>query len=79
MTVEQVELAVYGEHVDVVGAESDAPSNLGAAGQPDVLVRVSFCNSAEWRWGKKVMKTVVVVAGCGQSEVGGSERDCLRE
>jgi aspartate-semialdehyde dehydrogenase len=40
-TVEQVEAALFGEHVDVVAAESDAPSNLSAAGQRDVLVRVS--------------------------------------
>ncbi len=55
-TVEQVELAVYGEHVDVVGAESDAPSNLSAAGQPDVLVRVSSAAEGDgaskrlWLW-----------------------------
>jgi aspartate-semialdehyde dehydrogenase len=38
---EQVEAAVCGEHVDIVGAESDPPSNLSAAGQPDILVRAS--------------------------------------
>jgi len=40
-TAEQVEAALQREHVDVVGAESDPPSNLSAAGQGDVLVRVS--------------------------------------
>jgi aspartate-semialdehyde dehydrogenase len=55
-TPEQVELAVYGEHVDVVGPESDPPSNLSAAGQPDVLVRVSAAfegdgpSSRLWLW-----------------------------
>ena len=55
-TAEQVELAVYGEHVDVVGAESDPPSNLSAAGQPDVLVRVSSASASDapsgrlWLW-----------------------------
>jgi aspartate-semialdehyde dehydrogenase len=54
-TAEQVELAVYGEHVDVVGSESESPSNLSAAGQPDVLVRVSASrsdapSSRMWLW-----------------------------
>jgi len=40
-TVEQLELAVYGEHVDLVGAESDPPSNLSAAGQSEVLARIN--------------------------------------
>ena len=39
-TVEQLELAAYGEHVDLVGAESDPPSNLSAAGQSEILVRI---------------------------------------
>ena len=55
-TVEQMELALYGEHVDLVGAESDAPSNLSAAGQSDILVRISRASSGEgttsrcWVW-----------------------------
>jgi aspartate-semialdehyde dehydrogenase len=55
-TAEQVELAVYGEHVDVVGPESDPPSNLSAAGQPDVLVRASSGSASDapssrlWLW-----------------------------
>jgi len=40
-TVEQVEAALAGEHVDVVSGESDPPSNLSAAGQEDIMVRVS--------------------------------------
>lgn len=39
-TVEQMETAAYGEHVDLVGAESDPPSNLSAAGQSEILLRV---------------------------------------
>jgi aspartate-semialdehyde dehydrogenase len=39
-TVEQLELAAYGEHVGLVGAESDPPSNLSAAGQSEVLLRI---------------------------------------
>jgi aspartate-semialdehyde dehydrogenase len=38
---EQIELAAYGEHVGVVAAESDPPSNISAAGQADILLRVS--------------------------------------
>jgi aspartate-semialdehyde dehydrogenase len=55
-TAEQVELAVYGEHVDVVGPESDPPSNLSAAGQPDILVRVGPTSASDapssrmWLW-----------------------------
>jgi aspartate-semialdehyde dehydrogenase len=40
-TAEQIEAALVGEHVDVVSGESDPPSNLSAAGQEDILVRVS--------------------------------------
>jgi aspartate-semialdehyde dehydrogenase len=40
-TAEQVEAALVGEHVDVVSGESDPPSNLSAAGQEDIMVRVS--------------------------------------
>jgi aspartate-semialdehyde dehydrogenase len=40
-SVEQVEAALIGEHLDVVSGESDPPSNLSAAGQEDVMVRVS--------------------------------------
>ena len=38
--VDQVEAALAGEHLDVVSGESDPPSNLSAAGQEDVMVRV---------------------------------------
>jgi aspartate-semialdehyde dehydrogenase len=37
----EVEAALIGEHVDVVSRESDPPSNLSAAGQEDIMVRVS--------------------------------------
>jgi len=54
-TAEEMELAALGEHVDVVSPESDAPSNLSAAGQPDVLVRVTAAAgdgpaSRFWLW-----------------------------
>jgi aspartate-semialdehyde dehydrogenase len=39
-TIEQVEAALHGEHIDILGPESDPPSNVAAAGQPDVLVSV---------------------------------------
>jgi aspartate-semialdehyde dehydrogenase len=39
-SVAQVETALAGEHVDIVTAESEPPSNLSAAGQEDVMVRV---------------------------------------
>jgi len=39
-TVNEVEAASAGDHIDVVSAESDPPSNLSAAGQEDIMVRV---------------------------------------
>jgi aspartate-semialdehyde dehydrogenase len=48
---QQVEAAVYGEHVDIVGAESDPPSNLSAAGQAEILVRIGAASSSRfWLW-----------------------------
>jgi aspartate-semialdehyde dehydrogenase len=53
---ERMEAAVSGEHVDVVGAESDPPSNLSAAGQPEILVRISNASGGDdasgrfWIW-----------------------------
>jgi len=40
-TVEEMELAAHGEHIDLVAADSEPPSNLSATGQADVLVRIS--------------------------------------
>jgi len=39
-TVNQVEAALAGDHIDLVSGESDPPSNLSAAGQEDIMVRV---------------------------------------
>jgi aspartate-semialdehyde dehydrogenase len=39
-TVNEVEAALAGDHIDVVSAASDPPSNLSAAGQEDIMVRV---------------------------------------
>jgi aspartate-semialdehyde dehydrogenase len=55
-TTEEVEAALVGEHIDVVSGESDPPSNLSAAGQEDIMVRVSEDSSANgqgsrfWLW-----------------------------
>ena len=55
-TTGQVEAALEGDHVDLVGAESDPPSNLSAAAQPDVLVRISAATEGDgpsgrfWLW-----------------------------
>jgi len=38
--VSAVEAALVGDHMDVVSGESDPPSNLSAAGQEDIMVRV---------------------------------------
>lgn len=55
VTAEQVEAALAGEHVDIVSGESDPPSNLSAAGQEDIMVRVSEDVSSDgvsrfWLW-----------------------------
>jgi aspartate-semialdehyde dehydrogenase len=39
-SVGDVETALAGDHIDLVSAESDPPSNLSAAGQEDIMVRV---------------------------------------
>ena len=39
-TVGEVEAALVGDHIDIVSGESDPPSNLSAAGQEDIMVRV---------------------------------------
>jgi aspartate-semialdehyde dehydrogenase len=55
-TVEQMELAAYSEHVDLVGGESDPPSNLSAAGQSEILMRISSAGTGDgessrfWVW-----------------------------
>ena len=41
VTVEAVESALTGEGIDVVSEDSDPPSNLSAAGQEDIMVRVT--------------------------------------
>jgi aspartate-semialdehyde dehydrogenase len=55
-TIEQLELAAYGEHVDVVAAESDPPSNISAAGQAEILMQVTSAGVGDgatakfWMW-----------------------------
>src|SRR6266702_871790 len=39
-TVNEVEAALAGDHIDLVSGESDPPSNLSAAGQEDIMARV---------------------------------------
>ena len=39
-TVRELEAALAGDHIDVLTGESDPPSNLSAAGQEEILVRV---------------------------------------
>ena len=39
-TVGEVEAVLSGDHIDLVSGESDPPSNLSAAGQEDIMVRV---------------------------------------
>jgi aspartate-semialdehyde dehydrogenase len=39
-TLSEVEAALAGDHIDLVSTASDPPSNLSAAGQEDIMVRV---------------------------------------
>ena len=54
-TVDEVEAALASDHIDVVGGESDPPSNLSAAGQEDIMVQVRNAGEGEkgtrfWIW-----------------------------
>ncbi len=52
-TAAQVEAALVGEGIDMVGEEGDPPSNLSAAGQEDVMVRVKRTEGSArrfWLW-----------------------------
>jgi aspartate-semialdehyde dehydrogenase len=40
VSLDQMEASLAGEHVDVITADGDPPTNLSVAGQPEVLVRV---------------------------------------
>ena len=56
VSVEHLESALSGEHVDVTLGDSDPPTNLSSAGQDDVLVRVRTADGSElatrrfWIW-----------------------------
>jgi aspartate-semialdehyde dehydrogenase len=55
LTVDGVEAILAGDHFDVVSRESDPPSNLSAAGQEDIMVRVRSADEGEratrfWLW-----------------------------
>lgn len=41
VTTQQIESALAGDNIDIVSGESDPPSNLSAAGQEDIMVRVT--------------------------------------
>lgn len=45
----EFETALAGEHIDLVSGESDPPSNLSAAGQEDIMVRVRKDSGGEER------------------------------
>jgi aspartate-semialdehyde dehydrogenase len=56
VSVRRMEAALAGEHIDIVTDESDAPSNLTAAGQEEIMVRVESASDGEetghgfWLW-----------------------------
>ena len=55
-SVDQIEAAIAGEHVDIITADGDPPTNLSVAGQPNVLARVRPQNGRQeettrfWIW-----------------------------
>lgn len=52
-TVEELHRALAGESIDVVADDSDPPSNLSAAGQEDIMVRVRSTSAGGtrfWIW-----------------------------
>jgi len=55
-SLDQMEASLAGEHVEIVTAESDPPTNLTVAGQPNILVRARPDNHREaestrfWIW-----------------------------
>jgi len=56
VSLDQMEASLAGEHVEIVTAESDPPTNLTVAGQGNILVRVRPHNTREpettrfWIW-----------------------------
>ena len=56
VSLEHCEAALGGEHIDVILGENDPPSNLSAAGQDDILLRVRPMDPSEalstrfWLW-----------------------------
>ncbi|MBS1801634.1 MAG: segregation protein B [Acidobacteria bacterium] len=54
--MEDVEAALQGEHIDLIGDDGEPPSNLTAAGQEDIVVRVTGefgdaeTSSRFWLW-----------------------------
>jgi len=51
-SLEELEAALTGEHVDVVLGDADAPSNLSTAGEEDIMVRIRAEESGQrfWIW-----------------------------
>jgi aspartate-semialdehyde dehydrogenase len=55
-SIDQIEAALAGEHVEIVTAESDPPTNLTVAGQANILARVRPHNTRDpettrfWIW-----------------------------
>lgn len=56
VSILQLEAALEGEHIDIVTNGSEAPSNLSAAGQEEIMVRVTNASEEEekgtrfWLW-----------------------------
>src|SRR6202000_2096788 len=55
-TIEQMEHALAGEHIEIVLGDSDPPRNLSGAGQENILVRIRTADGVDrptqrfWIW-----------------------------
>jgi len=70
--VEQLVEALGGEHISIIGADEDAPNNVNAAGQADVLVTVRpDANQPRsfWLWAAadNLKIAAATAMGCGSS------------
>lgn len=46
-SIDQMEASLAGEHIEVITADADPPTNLSVAGQPKILVRVRPHNTSD--------------------------------
>jgi len=73
--VEEVELSLVGEHIDLVTSESEPPSNLSAAGQEEIMVRVESARKRD----EKATRFKVLLAADNLKLAAANAIACARE